>query len=293
MRNLTNNPRRLRPLYLANIVAAGLPGAVMIAAPVWARANMFAGTQDPAMFGMTGAIWLAIGLASLLGLRQPELMKGIFLVQMIYKSIWIAAVGVPLLLQGELHVLPMMVFFMAVVVVFIVIVVVVILVLGRFALVVVIVVVLVAFLVAMVIVTVVVVATFAELDRRFANGFDPGDTLVADADSMRDPQGTFVVAFDDDRPVACGALIHLDDTTSEIKRMWVDADWRGMSLGGRMLAELERRAAEHASVRVVLDTNATLVEAIEMYERAGYSPIDRYNDNPYAQRWFEKRLRPE
>ena len=25
-----------------------------------------------------------------------------------------------------------------------------------------------------------------------------------------------------------------------------------------------------------------------MYERAGYRHIDRYNDNPYAQAWFEK-----
>ena len=44
----------------------------------------------------------------------------------------------------------------------------------------------------------------------------------------------------------------------------------------------------HGVVR--LDTNGTLVEAIAMYERAGYRPIERYNDNPYAQAFFEKRL---
>jgi hypothetical protein len=27
-----------------------------------------------------------------------------------------------------------------------------------------------------------------------------------------------------------------------------------------------------------------------MYERAGYAAIDRYNDNPYAEAWFEKTL---
>jgi hypothetical protein len=27
-----------------------------------------------------------------------------------------------------------------------------------------------------------------------------------------------------------------------------------------------------------------------MYERAGYRHIGRYNDNPYAQAWFEKSL---
>ncbi len=44
----------------------------------------------------------------------------------------------------------------------------------------------------------------------------------------------------------------------------------------------------HTTVR--LDTNGTLVEAIAMYERAGYRHIGRYNDNPYAQAWFEKEL---
>jgi hypothetical protein len=27
-----------------------------------------------------------------------------------------------------------------------------------------------------------------------------------------------------------------------------------------------------------------------MYERAGYHAIERYNDNPYAHRWFAKPL---
>ena len=43
---------------------------------------------------------------------------------------------------------------------------------------------------------------------------------------------------------------------------------------------------------VRLDTNGTLTEAIAMYERAGYRSIDRYNDNPYAQAFFEKPLTP-
>jgi hypothetical protein len=42
---------------------------------------------------------------------------------------------------------------------------------------------------------------------------------------------------------------------------------------------------------VRLDTNATLTEALGLYAGAGYDPIERYNDNPYAERFFEKRLR--
>jgi DNA-binding MarR family transcriptional regulator/GNAT superfamily N-acetyltransferase len=122
---------------------------------------------------------------------------------------------------------------------------------------------------------------FAELDRRFPHGFDPGEP---------DHAGTFVVATSDGRPVAYGGVRPLDQETGEIKRMWVNDDWRGAGLGSRMLRHLEDLARQLGHTRVVLDTNGTLLEAIAMYERAGYSPIERYNDNPYAEAWFEKAL---
>jgi GNAT superfamily N-acetyltransferase len=72
--------------------------------------------------------------------------------------------------------------------------------------------------------------------------------------------------------------------------MWVDRAWRGCGLGARMLVALEDEARRLGYREVYLDTNSTLVEAISMYERSGYRGIERYNDNPYARRWFAKRL---
>jgi DNA-binding MarR family transcriptional regulator/GNAT superfamily N-acetyltransferase len=130
---------------------------------------------------------------------------------------------------------------------------------------------------------------FAELDERFPGGFDPGPHTEEDDDTLRAPVGAFVVALSDGRPIAGGGLRVYADA-AEIKRMWVDADWRGAGLGSRLLRHLEdlARTLGHSVVR--LDTNETLTDAIAMYERAGYSPIDRYNDNPYATHFFEKRL---
>ena len=131
---------------------------------------------------------------------------------------------------------------------------------------------------------------FDELDRRFESGFDPGPG--DDPASYRPPHGTFVVARSDGDPVACGGVQPLADGAAEIKRMWVHDEWRGAGLGARMLRRLEdaAHAAGHDLVR--LDTNSVLTEAIAMYERSGYRPIERYNDNPYAKCWFEKALRP-
>ena len=128
---------------------------------------------------------------------------------------------------------------------------------------------------------------FAELDRRFPGGFDPGDAAYS---GTVPTTGAFVVATSDGRPVACGGVQQIAAGTGEIKRMWVDPAWRGAGLGARMLRHLEGEARRLGHTTVVLDTNATLTTAIALYERAGYRPTSRYNDNPYAQAWFTKPL---
>jgi hypothetical protein len=40
-----------------------------------------------------------------------------------------------------------------------------------------------------------------------------------------------------------------------------------------------------------LDTNRSLVEAIELYRRSGFVEVPPFNDEPHANHWFEKRLR--
>jgi DNA-binding MarR family transcriptional regulator/N-acetylglutamate synthase-like GNAT family acetyltransferase len=131
-------------------------------------------------------------------------------------------------------------------------------------------------------------AYFAEIGERF--GFEPGDAWQHDAATMAAPDGFFVVATSDGEPVACGGVQQLPDGAAEVKRMWVHGDWRGAGLGARLLRHLEDLARGRGHTVVRLDTNDTLVEAIAMYERAGYRSIERYNDNEWARCWFEKSL---
>jgi DNA-binding MarR family transcriptional regulator/GNAT superfamily N-acetyltransferase len=131
---------------------------------------------------------------------------------------------------------------------------------------------------------------FAELDGRFPGGFDPSVGAPSDLDAVRPPQGAFLVARIDESVVACGGVQRHSRTIGEVKRMWVDPRWRGCGLGVRTLAALEGAARELGYREVYLDTNDALTEAIAMYDAAGYRRIDRYNDNPYAQAWFAKRL---
>lgn len=127
----------------------------------------------------------------------------------------------------------------------------------------------------------------AELVDRFPSGFDPGPA------DPRDPEATYLLVTSGGEVVACGGVRPLEPGTvgtAEVKRMWVDAGWRGAGLGSRLLAALEALAADLGHTRVVLDTNGTLTEAIALYERAGYTRTERYNDNPYAEAFFTKDL---
>ncbi|MDN2567151.1 bifunctional helix-turn-helix transcriptional regulator/GNAT family N-acetyltransferase [Aquibium sp. A9E412] len=133
-------------------------------------------------------------------------------------------------------------------------------------------------------------AYFAELAARFEAGFDPDAGGAAEDAAMTPPDGCFLVARIDGRPVGCGALKPLDAQTAEIKRMWVAPEARGRGLARRLLAALEAEARARNRHRVRLDTNRALTTAQAMYRKAGYRPIARFNDNPYADFWFEKTL---
>ena len=132
-------------------------------------------------------------------------------------------------------------------------------------------------------------AYFRELDARFDGGFDPGRGSPPDAAEYVPPLGLFLVARLDGRAVGCGALRVTARGLGEIKRMWVATSARGLGIAQRMIESLEQHAARIGLDRLQLDTNRELSEARALYLRNGYCEIDRYNDNPYADHWFEKR----
>jgi GNAT superfamily N-acetyltransferase len=90
--------------------------------------------------------------------------------------------------------------------------------------------------------------------------------------------------------VGCGALEHHPGAPSEIQRLWLDDAVRGLGLGRRLLGELEARARRRGAVAVRLWTNRALTEAIALYRASGYAEVPAFNDESFADHWFEKRL---
>jgi len=133
---------------------------------------------------------------------------------------------------------------------------------------------------------------FAELDVRFESGFDPSQSISADAAELTEPSGLLLIARLRGEPIGCGALKLHGREPAEVKRMWIAGAVRGLGLGRRILEELERHAHQRGVGTLRLETNQTLNEAIGLYKSAGYREVERFNDEPYAHHWFEKVISP-
>jgi len=131
---------------------------------------------------------------------------------------------------------------------------------------------------------------FGELAERFDAGFDPKKSLAPTLDGFTPPDGAFLVMRLHGEAIGCGGFKRETADTAYIKRMWVSRDARGLGLGRRLLAELERRARSLGYRKIRLETEKSLKEAQALYRSSGYVEVPRFNDELYAHHWFEKQL---
>jgi GNAT superfamily N-acetyltransferase len=110
------------------------------------------------------------------------------------------------------------------------------------------------------------------------------------ADELRPPRGSYLVAYEDEQPVAGGGLRRLADGIAEIKRMYVRPAARSRGVARALLVALEEDARSLGYAVVRLDTGPKQVHALALYRSVGYVDVPPYNDNPFACFWGEKRL---
>jgi putative acetyltransferase len=95
-----------------------------------------------------------------------------------------------------------------------------------------------------------------------------------------DHDGIFLVITDKDQIIGTGAIRKLDDTTCELKRVWLLFEYHGQGLGYRMIQELLAFARQKGYRRIRLETDrGSQSRAYELYRRLGFYEIPRYSDN--------------
>jgi GNAT superfamily N-acetyltransferase len=128
----------------------------------------------------------------------------------------------------------------------------------------------------------------SEIDHRVAIPFAERD--LDDVDELVAPGGVFLLVYRGDEVVGCGGVRTIEPMVGELKRMWIRPDNRGTGLGSRLLSELIEQSRLLGHTSLLLDTNRGLGEALAMYRKHGFEPIERYNDNPSATDFLRKLL---
>lgn len=86
----------------------------------------------------------------------------------------------------------------------------------------------------------------------------------------------FFVGRYDERPVACGGVQFYGQTYAEVKRMYVDPQYRGLGFAKALLNHLiAYTQAQHISC-LRLETGIYQIEAMALYEKLGFVRISAF-----------------
>jgi putative acetyltransferase len=103
---------------------------------------------------------------------------------------------------------------------------------------------------------------------------------------------TFFIIRINGTPAGCGGVKFFDTDYGEIKRMYIRPQFRGLGLAKLMLAHLTDYARDHSVPLLRLETGIHQLDAIGLYERAGFRvipPFGEYKPDPLS-RFYEKRI---
>jgi GNAT superfamily N-acetyltransferase len=124
-----------------------------------------------------------------------------------------------------------------------------------------------------------------ELDSHLAEQYPGSPINGIDVDAFTQAGGYFVLALEGDTALGCGAFRPIDTASAEIKRMFVRPVARRRGVARGILQHLEAEIRRRGFRTIVLETGCQQLEAIALYEAAGYSPIPtfgRYVGSPIS-----------
>jgi GNAT superfamily N-acetyltransferase len=132
-------------------------------------------------------------------------------------------------------------------------------------------------------------AFFADIASRYP-GWEPASSQSVQPSELAPPDGAWLVAYLDGRPVGCGGLQRLDAETAEVRRIFLRDGARGRGIGRALLAGLESHARELGYERVRLTTGDGQPEALGLFTAAGYEETAPFTNGAFTRHWLEKRL---
>lgn len=97
-----------------------------------------------------------------------------------------------------------------------------------------------------------------------------------DLTKLASNEARFFIVKNDSLAIGCGAYVHLDADTVEIKHIYVDDSARGLGAGKELLIYIESVAKANKVKKIVLETNTALKAACDLYIKFGYIVCEPY-----------------
>ena len=85
-----------------------------------------------------------------------------------------------------------------------------------------------------------------------------------------------LIVYSDGKAVGCAGLKRYSDQDVEIKRVWVEPDWRGKHIATQLMDQIEDKARQMGYKRAILQTRPIMHGAVGLYEKRGYVSISNY-----------------
>ena len=85
-----------------------------------------------------------------------------------------------------------------------------------------------------------------------------------------------LLVFCNNIPVACSGLKKYSNHDVEIKRVWVEPEYRGNHIATKMMNILENKAKQSGFSRIILQTREIMSNAVKLYTGLGYNQIENY-----------------
>jgi DNA-binding MarR family transcriptional regulator/GNAT superfamily N-acetyltransferase len=115
--------------------------------------------------------------------------------------------------------------------------------------------------------------------------------IVADYVDLYDPaRDAAWIAEVDGSPAGCIFCVHKDDSTAQLRLLFVEPSARGMGIGAKLIDECLRFARDAGYRDIILFTNSALHGARRLYQRAGFEltseePSHRFGGDQVFEYW--------
>jgi putative acetyltransferase len=121
-------------------------------------------------------------------------------------------------------------------------------------------------------------ALIENLDRELLRLYPAEGIFGVDFSDPKVKEMTFCVAYLNGIPAGCGGLRPLDKNAAELKRFYVEPDFRGRGVASAILNYIEEQARERCFSVIKLETGPKQPAAIGLYRKYGYKEIVAFGE---------------